>query len=764
MKDNKIQNFYNVIFNKKWKKVLLMFMAVILINCLISVTTDFNALGNLAKVFLNLNVGPEDEVKSVEILSDKDQGLGSFKVTKSAKWLKGNEAEITFKVDSRLKIVGDPIDIILVLDTSESMAVTKNNKTKLKQVQNDAVALINTILANPENRIALVEFNSSATIKSGFTNNASVLNEEINKFSPYEATNYKDALIKVRKVLDDENYQEQSDRDLVVLFLSDGYPIVDSPYEIGEYEKLKTDYPNITINAIQYELGDKIAKELIDISDHQYVSYIGNLRNVLYAASTAIKFYEKLDITDLIDTDSFEVKSASDIKVSDGSIEFDKENQSIIWHVSEYDESLEQYTFMTSHSAEMKIKIYLKDDLKNMTGLYPTNKKEEIDYKLEEEVEQNIAEPRVPKLYNGYILTYDYNLPNECRDSYETTEESEIRSILDIVDTTKKEAPVCDSYQFQGWVLTAGDERYINGGNDEEMDYKINDTSFKMPWKDIRLMGVWTKFGITKQMDGKVYNDNPEFLIDKMKDNGHDKLFGGIPRDDVNSTYVQNITPGINFSVAPSDTNGKGLYIRAGAEKGVDEGFDGETIYYYRGNVKNNNIIYAEKCWKIVRTTETGGIKLIYNGNPTADNQCNNQLETSSEYSSLTQISAKTKFNLSYKYLASVGYMYGNNMYQGAKMKISGSKSIIRYATNSSDKKYYFSRNLPRYDSETNKYIFDDYVKKDDETWTTATGLLEDKGFGYYSCLSYGLSECSTVYYVLGISGNKSYSDRKSVV
>ena len=194
-------------------------------------------------------------------------------------------------------------------------------------------------------------------------------------------------------------------------------------------------------------MGERIAKELVDISDNQYVSYIGNLRNVLYAASTAIKFYEKLDITDLIDTDSFEVKSASDIKVSDGKVEFDEENQSIIWHVSEYDEALEQYTFMTSHSAEMKIKIYLRDDLKNMTGLYPTNKKEIIDYKLEE-VEQNITEPRVPKLYNGYTLTYDYNLPSECHDSYKKTTESEIHSILDVIDITKKEAPVCASYQF----------------------------------------------------------------------------------------------------------------------------------------------------------------------------------------------------------------------------------------------------------------------------------------------------------------------------
>ena len=37
-------------------------------------------------------------------------------------------------------------------------------------------------------------------------------------------------------------------------------------------------------------------------------------------------------------------------------------------------------------------------------------------------------------------------------------------------------------------------------------------------------------------------------------------------------------------------------------------------VYYYKGNVENNNVLFAGFCWKIVRTTETGGVKLIYNG------------------------------------------------------------------------------------------------------------------------------------------------------
>lgn len=50
---------------------------------------------------------------------------------------------------------------------------------------------------------------------------------------------------------------------------------------------------------------------------------------------------------------------------------------------------------------------------------------------------------------------------------------------------------------------------------------------------------------------------------------------------------------------------------------------DRYPVYYYRGNVTNNNVLFAGFCWKIVRTTEYGGVKLIYNGK-SSSNTCNN--------------------------------------------------------------------------------------------------------------------------------------------
>ena len=84
--------------------------------------------------------------------------------------------------------------------------------------------------------------------------------------------------------------------------------------------------------------------------------------------------------------------------------------------------------------------------------------------------------------------------------------------------------------------------------------------------------------------------------------------------DSIASTYVTS-SSGIDFSAVSSDTNGKGVYTLTSSAS------DKYPIYYYRGAVENNNVIFGGFCWKMVRTTETGGIKLIYNGTPT-DGTC----------------------------------------------------------------------------------------------------------------------------------------------
>ena len=86
------------------------------------------------------------------------------------------------------------------------------------------------------------------------------------------------------------------------------------------------------------------------------------------------------------------------------------------------------------------------------------------------------------------------------------------------------------------------------------------------------------------------------------------------------------------------------------------------TSYYYRGNVQNNYIIFANMCWRIVRVTGSGAIKLtLYNYNASSvSNPCSSAYDGTSaafaRYSGTTYTSA---FNTNYNDNAYVGFMYG---------------------------------------------------------------------------------------------------------
>ena len=80
---------------------------------------------------------------------------------------------------------------------------------------------------------------------------------------------------------------------------------------------------------------------------------------------------------------------------------------------------------------------------------------------------------------------------------------------------------------------------------------------------------------------------------------------------------------------AQTDTTYLALYTGEGADTYAN------PVYYYKGNVQNNNVLFAGFCWKIVRTTETGGVKIVYNGEQ-KDISDNYKLLDESEYTNLT--------------------------------------------------------------------------------------------------------------------------------
>ena len=88
--------------------------------------------------------------------------------------------------------------------------------------------------------------------------------------------------------------------------------------------------------------------------------------------------------------------------------------------------------------------------------------------------------------------------------------------------------------------------------------------------------------------------------------------------------YIKNnadTTTTIDFSKTSVQDNTNGIYMTTNTDSG-------NPVYYYRGNV-DNRVIFANFCWRIVRTTETGGVKLIYDGVPTANTSSYNAIDRS---------------------------------------------------------------------------------------------------------------------------------------
>ena len=301
---------------KKVKKVYLVLsviLFVIVLNILISVTTGNNILKSATTSVLRTFGFNTEEIKNVNLTSDgyKDNEPGSFSVTKNADWIGENKAQITFDINTIEKNLDKYKDIIFVVDVSGSM-----NGDKLDKVKSDAKELTKTVLDNSNNNMALITFDTTSTIISELTNDKEAMLDYIDNLTTNGTTNYYSALSNVEKVLKD--YKKESNRDLTVLFLTDGYPNEQTYNEIAQYQLLKEKYPYIKINAIQYEMGLDIKEEVKVISDNQYISNITTLNNVLFEASLNPEFYESFELVDYIDNKYFYVESEKDIKIPFG--------------------------------------------------------------------------------------------------------------------------------------------------------------------------------------------------------------------------------------------------------------------------------------------------------------------------------------------------------------------------------------------------------------------------------------------------------------
>ena len=84
--------------------------------------------------------------------------------------------------------------------------------------------------------------------------------------------------------------------------------------------------------------------------------------------------------------------------------------------------------------------------------------------------------------------------------------------------------------------------------------------------------------------------------------------------------------------------------------------------YYFRGNVINNYVQFANKCWRIVRVTGDGSIKLVLhndNVNNVASPCASSNNSTSAAFARYSGTTYETKYNEQRNDNTYVGFMYG---------------------------------------------------------------------------------------------------------
>ncbi len=167
---------------------------------------------------------------------------------------------------------------------------------------------------------------------------------------------------------------------------------------------------------------------------------------------------------------------------------------------------------------------------------------------------------------------------------------------------------------------------------------------------------------------------------------------------------VMDNTVNIDYTKHGSQEFGEGIFIIS------DTKDDKNPILYYRGNA-NNNIIFNNYCGKIVRTTDTGGIKIAITGKLNEENVCsdieddllnyyhgNPSIGYMTEHNGFSKIIYNSYFYNKSSYYYADSYEYSNGKYTlkdakkwGNNIKISD-KYLCTYDNygNCSENKIYY--------------------------------------------------------------------------
>ena len=168
-------------------------------------------------------------------------------------------------------------------------------------------------------------------------------------------------------------------------------------------------------------------------------------------------------------------------------------------------------------------------------------------------------------------------------------------------------------------------------------------------------------------------------------------------------------------------------------------GVGSKGIYYWKADDNTEattildkwNVIFGNFCWQMIRTTDTGGVKLLYNGIP-LNGQCNN--------SETAQQIGTSAFNTNRDSPAYVGYMYNPNtlitnkgssaatsgsLFGGGVTYSGGNYTLTNTSTTYDDNHHYTCNNTTGTCSTVRYYYYNNYYTEIDDGRTIVQALTD---------------------------------------
>lgn len=546
---------------------------------------------------------------------------------------------------------------------------------------------IKTMLTNMfdagRNRVALIGFNNTASLITDFSYDDTSLNVALDSFLTESITakkeiSYYSAFSKIAEFM--EGYTPEDAENVKVVFVTDGKPVIDSPKEVSIYQELKNNYSNLSFLAIQYEMGDEVVQEIKNISDEQIVVNANNVWNVLSNIYFGQDYYDSFVLSDYF-REPFKILN---VKTINGTADI-LSDHSVEWN-------LMTSSFGAGGKASMTIYVEASSDY-NIGDILPVTDTTFVNYSYNGGGDR-LESIDTPTLATAFNVIYDANAPDSC-----TVTNMPSNTLTGIYDVVKpiSQVPKCNGYSFKGWELVTDGIKTNNDG------------SFIMPYKNVTYRAKWSKVSLNKSLDGTLAGS---------------------------ATLYDVVASAATLDTANAVGSGNGVYTYYSTAN------DEYPVHYYHGNVTNNNVVFGNMCWKIVRTTSTGGVKLVYNGSYLSGN-CR-------EASKGLKL---TVFNDNSDSLAYVGYMYGDEIKTQNLSKTATWSNVLDI---SQSKTISLSKAMG-----TTKYYFGTAMTNSGSTYTisssSAVAFNSALQVNKYTCLEGSRSCTSPVYIFSGSNKTANY-------